>query len=37
MQSIEKKWQVLLARDGLKSLDQNQISLDFYKEMSDVV
>jgi hypothetical protein len=34
---IEKKWKVLLARDGLKSLDQNEISLDFYKGMADVV
>jgi hypothetical protein len=37
LKPIEKKWLVWLAKDGLNSLDQNLISLDFYKSMADSV
>ena len=37
LKPIEKKWLVWLAKDGLNSLDQNLISLDFYKNMADSV
>lgn len=37
LHSFEKKWKVYLAKDGLTSLDQSEISLDYYKQMQDSV
>lgn len=37
LNQIERKWQVYLSRDGMNSLDQDKISLDFYKQVADEV
>jgi hypothetical protein len=37
LKGIEKKTKVYLAKDGLKSLDESEIGLDFFKSIADQV
>lgn len=37
MKEIERRAQVYLAKDGLKSLDESEIDLEFYKSIADQV
>jgi len=35
LKEIERKTKVYLAKDGLKSLDENEIGLDYFKQIAD--
>ena len=37
LKGIEKKIKVYLAKDGLKSLDENEIGLDYFKSIAEQV